>query len=63
MLLLRQSQVFSFLFFPYQTRLICPSCLMFGPHKGENVCTIEEAAKLTREKLDEATKSGRNKLR
>ena len=36
---------------------------MFGPHKGENVCTIEEAAKLTREKLDEATKSGRNKLR
>jgi len=32
---------------------------MFGPNKGENVCSIEEAGKLTREKLNEAAKSGK----
>ena len=31
---------------------------MFGPHKGENVCSIEEAGKYLRDKLDEANKNG-----
>jgi len=39
-------------------KLICPSCLMFGPHKGENVCTIEEAGKIARERLNEAARQG-----
>jgi len=39
-------------------QLICASCLMFGPHKGENVCSLEEASKYTRDKLDEAAKKG-----
>jgi len=38
--------------------LICASCLMFGPHKGENVCSIEEAGRLTRDKLNDAAKLG-----
>jgi hypothetical protein len=25
--------------------LICPTCLMFGEHKGHNVCAMEEASK------------------
>lgn len=32
---------------------------MFGPHKGENVCSFEEAAKLTRGQLDDAIKKGK----
>jgi hypothetical protein len=31
---------------------------MFGPHKGENVCSIEEAAKFIRDKLIDGTKKG-----
>lgn len=31
---------------------------MFGPHKGENVCSIEEAGRFLRERLDEANKKG-----
>jgi len=31
---------------------------MFGPHKGEAVCGIEEAGKLARKKLDEAGRLG-----
>ena len=31
---------------------------MFGPNKGDRVCSLEEAAKLTREKLNEAAKLG-----
>lgn len=32
---------------------------MFGPHKGENVCTIEEAGKIARERLNEAARQGK----
>jgi len=31
---------------------------MFGANKGESVCSIEEASKLTRARLDEAAKAG-----
>ena len=32
---------------------------MFGPHKGENVCTIEEAGKIARDRLNEAARQGK----
>lgn len=41
-------------------RLICPSCLMFGIHKGHAVCLPEEATKNLRNKIDEAAKDGNN---
>jgi len=42
--------------------LICPSCLMFGPNKGERVCSIEEAARELRAKIDEAARNGMFKV-
>jgi len=38
--------------------LICPSCLMFGPHKGEKVCSVEEGVRELRSKMDEAARNG-----
>merc|ERR1712048_933943 len=38
--------------------LICPSCLMFGAHKGHSVVSIPEAAKLIRDDIDKAIEEG-----
>ena len=40
-------------------RLICPSCLMFGEHRGHSVCNPLEAAKSLRNKIDIAGKEGK----
>mmetsp|Transcript_48804 Transcript_48804/g.56251 ORF Transcript_48804/g.56251 Transcript_48804/m.56251 type:complete len:237 (+) Transcript_48804:35-745(+) len=39
-------------------KLICPSCLMFGKNKGDEVISIPEAAKLIRDELDKSIKAG-----
>lgn len=36
--------------------MICPSCLMFGDHKGHNVCKIEEGAKDLRRAINASAK-------
>jgi len=38
--------------------LICPSCLIIGPNKGDEVITIEEASAMLRSGLDQAAKEG-----
>jgi B-box zinc finger len=39
--------------------VICPSCLMFGSHQGHKVLSPGQAARLIREKIDKANKSGK----
>lgn len=39
--------------------LICPTCLMFGEHKGHNVSSMEESSRSLRSKMDEAARSGK----
>ena len=38
--------------------LICPTCLMFGAHKGHNVASIPEATKIVKNDIDKAIREG-----
>ena len=38
--------------------LTCPSCLMFGIHKGHNVAGISEASKIVKNDIDKAIREG-----
>lgn len=38
--------------------MICPSCLMFGSHRGHNVSKIEEGAKDIRSRINSSAKEG-----
>mmetsp|Transcript_492 Transcript_492/g.453 ORF Transcript_492/g.453 Transcript_492/m.453 type:complete len:95 (-) Transcript_492:464-748(-) len=39
-------------------KIIHPMTLVYGPHKGERVISIEEAGKQIRSQLDDANKKG-----
>lgn len=38
--------------------MICPSCLMFGAHKGHDVCKIDEGSKDLRNAINNSAKEG-----
>lgn len=43
--------------YPYYS-MICPSCLMFGAHKGHDVCKIDEGSKDLRNAINNSAKEG-----
>ena len=36
--------------------MICPSCLMFGSHKGHDVCRIEDGSRDLRKAINNSAK-------
>ena len=50
----RQLEVFSL----RSNTLICPSCLMYGPNKGDQVISKEEAVEYMRNELNQINKDG-----
>ena len=50
----RQLEVFSL----RTNTLICPSCLMYGPNKGDQVISKEEAIEYMRNELNQINKDG-----
>ena len=44
----------------FSSRLVCPSCVMFGKAKQQPVIDPHEAVKLLRESFDRSIKTGRH---
>ena len=45
-----------------EVRMVCPSCVMFGGHKGHEVTEPEQAVRNLRDRFDSNIKSGKLRL-
>ena len=46
-------------FISHLCSMICASCLMFGSHKGHDVCKVDEGAKDLRNAINHSAKEGK----